>query len=389
MFFVSTSLLILTIILSVQCFSPSLSLNRVYSYSPLSQTPPQNNEWNLFKLHHAPGSWKGVWTSYNIDGDVIDETIASIDYALDASDDSIQQTHLITVGASRADCQTWMRTKTSFETKSFPVATYTEQNLRKLRLVSVSMVNGPTFLRTGVLSTELVLSHGDGRVRAIFQHAPSWGDDVRPLSNTPPNSFELFRVIVSREAIRASPPTVETEAKDPPSEGNAAFFRPVPPLFWHKMWGGKSCTWDIDNGHKSDLIPQLQEVDAWHENPRRNDGNIWSMRLLGGILLQSPRNIGVGEQPTSRLAWIPVDDVLLRVEATISALCEPNQGGTSMLNKTPLHRIKCDVFEEIGEAKMQVIENEEEFIRPNEASSPSKKNDSDDSFDNLRSSLTF
>ena len=33
-------------------------------------------QWDLFKKHHALGSWKGVWTSYDYIGDVIDETIA-------------------------------------------------------------------------------------------------------------------------------------------------------------------------------------------------------------------------------------------------------------------------------------------------------------------------
>merc|ERR1719437_123363 len=36
-------------------------------------------QWELFNKHHAKGSWKGVWTSYDYIGDVIDETVASVD----------------------------------------------------------------------------------------------------------------------------------------------------------------------------------------------------------------------------------------------------------------------------------------------------------------------
>jgi hypothetical protein len=33
-------------------------------------------QWDLFQRHHAIGSWKGVWTSHDYLGDVVDTTIA-------------------------------------------------------------------------------------------------------------------------------------------------------------------------------------------------------------------------------------------------------------------------------------------------------------------------
>lgn len=33
-------------------------------------------QWDLFKKHHAKGEWKGIWTSYDYIGDVVDETVA-------------------------------------------------------------------------------------------------------------------------------------------------------------------------------------------------------------------------------------------------------------------------------------------------------------------------
>ena len=33
-------------------------------------------QWDLYKRHHALGSWRGTWTSHDYMGDVVDETVA-------------------------------------------------------------------------------------------------------------------------------------------------------------------------------------------------------------------------------------------------------------------------------------------------------------------------
>ena len=42
-------------------------------------------QWELLKKHHARGSWKGVWTTYDYMGDVSIETVASVDCVLHSS----------------------------------------------------------------------------------------------------------------------------------------------------------------------------------------------------------------------------------------------------------------------------------------------------------------
>jgi hypothetical protein len=132
-------------------------------------------QWDLFNKHHAKGSWKGVWTTYDYIGDVMDETVASVDLNLKENDDGsavIDHTHTIVVGAKRSDCKTCFD---SMEQKTLPVAQYTPDNvLQRSRLAGISMVNGPTILRSGAMATELILRHGDGRVRVVFNHAPVW-----------------------------------------------------------------------------------------------------------------------------------------------------------------------------------------------------------------------
>lgn len=50
---------------------------RLWSESePTGKEDDTEIQWDLFKRHHAPGSWKGVWTSYNYIGDLVDETVA-------------------------------------------------------------------------------------------------------------------------------------------------------------------------------------------------------------------------------------------------------------------------------------------------------------------------
>jgi hypothetical protein len=80
-------------------------------------------QWDLFKDHHARGSWKWEWTTYDcILGDIIDETVARVNLNYDETNDIIQPMHTIVVGAKRADCATCFD---SFETKELIVAKYT------------------------------------------------------------------------------------------------------------------------------------------------------------------------------------------------------------------------------------------------------------------------
>lgn len=216
-------------------------------------------QWELFNKHHAKGSWKGVWTTYDYIGDIIDETIASVDLHKE-DDDSICHTHSIVVGAKKSDCETCFD---SMEQRTIPVAQYSPGDLKKSRFAACSMVNGPSILRSGAMATELVLNHGDGRVRVIFQHAPVWEQGVEPGS-CPPQGLKLFRTMISREALRSTAPTAATEAANPPSEGNPVFFRPVPPFKWYNKWGGTSWTWGPSAGNRGWSIEEMEESDAWY-----------------------------------------------------------------------------------------------------------------------------
>mmetsp|Transcript_16387 Transcript_16387/g.46888 ORF Transcript_16387/g.46888 Transcript_16387/m.46888 type:complete len:420 (+) Transcript_16387:145-1404(+) len=300
-------------------------------------------QWELFNKHHAKGSWRGVWTTHDYIGDVIDETVASVDLNTKNDGRTIEHTHTIVVGAKKSDCATCFD---SMETKTLPVASYSADNLRNSRFAAVSMVNGPTILRSGAMATELVLKHGDGRVRVIFQHAPVWEQGVEPGS-CPPQGLKLFRCMISREALRPTAPTPETETKDPPTAGNPVFFRPVPPFNWHKKWSGTSWTWGPQTGNRGWEISEMEETDAWHGITPVEQ---WNLRM-GPIHVQCPRIITDATVGVCRLAWLPDDETLLRMEAGVQALQPMVVDDDMMVGFEPpsLSSLRCDMMKKIGE----------------------------------------
>lgn len=393
-------------------------------------------QWDLFLKHHAKGSWWGRWTSYDYMGDVIDETVASVDLipqtipteettTAEKATSSVQHSHRIVMGSIESDCETCFD---SVNIKSMPIATYyqkgtffssnnnnsnnptsNQRKKRNMRCGGVGMVIGPTILKSGAISTELILSHGNGRLRVIFQHAPVWERNVEPGS-CPPQGLKLYRTIISRETLQhpstsspnndntlvvnVSPPTPQLERQNPPSPGNPRFFRPVPPYAWHAQWSGTSWTWGPTTGNRGWSINQMEEADAWHGRPMGDIDGTWSLRLPGGILLQSPRVILAGGNTAGlcRLAWLPEDDnhphpaKLLRLEAGIVAL-EPILDQTNddddtmmMIGFYPpsLTSYRCDILTKTGELEnasiMDKLRNQDELLRPNDESNNNNNN---------------
>ena len=291
-------------------------------------------------------------------GDVLDETVASVDLDLQnagAANECIQQTHTIAVGAKRSDCETCFD---SDDLRTIPVATFTPDRLYKLRFAACGMVNGPNLLKSGVMATELVLHHADARVRAIFQHAPVWERGVEP-GQGPPQGLKLFRVLYSREALRDTAPTAETEVAIVSSDesNQVAFYRPVPPFDWHKQWAGTSWTWGNQIGNRGWALEQLEDGDDWHGSAPPAE---WNLRLPGGIFLQCPRVITDLNVGVCRLAWLPNSETLLRLEAGVSALQPMELEDETVVGFEPptLASLRCDVLQKIGD-----LEGEPLFVK--------------------------
>jgi hypothetical protein len=342
-----------------------------YSSAPFDAVEAQMDDsaiqWELFNKHHAKGSWKGIWTTFDYIGDVIDETVASVDLKQSGTDkNAIEQTHNIVVGAKKSDCATCFD---SMETKTIPVATYSPTNMHKSRMAASAMVNGPTLLRSGAMATELVLSYGDGRVRVVFQHAPVWARGIEPGS-CPPQGLKLFRCMLSREALRSTAPTAEQEAQDPPAPGNPVFNRPVPPFDWHKKWAGTSWTWGPQIGNKGWSLDELEDMDSWHGI---TPPEMWNLRLPGGVFIQSPRVVTDDQAGVCRLAWLPNSETLLRVEVGVMAL-QPMfvEDDDDMVGFEPprLASLRCDIMDKVGDLEGQPKFSQEETPAPEDDTAP-------------------
>jgi hypothetical protein len=382
-----------------------MRLNSAISSSPDAPKTIEEDtalQWEMFTRHHAlDGEWMGTWSTYNYMGDLTDTTVAgvSLQHHTTTNDDdstsssSVVQTHRILTSSTTSDCDTCY---SSSQFTTLPtIATYTPQTLgRKHRCAAVGMVIGPTILsKSGTMSTELVLRHGDGRVRVTFQHAPVWSRTIEPGS-CPPMGLKLFRTIVSKEKLRRSrrrttmeeeddddsnttiegPPNAVEEMSFPPTIGNPKFFHPVPPYKWWAKWSGSSWTWGPQTGDRGWSITEIDEADSWHGRNGDADG-VWSLRLPGGILLQCPRVIIGGVAGLCRLAWMPEDDdgivmgetedgtnkaKLLRIEASVIAL-EPiisDDDDDMMIGFYPptLGSLRTDILEKIGELEGASLE---------------------------------
>lgn len=238
--------------------------------APQTLEQDEQLQWSLFTDNHAvDGEWWGTWQTFNYMGDLEDSTVAAVSLQLDSENSKeVTQTHRVLTSSTQSDCKTCF---SSSEVATIPVATYTPETLgRRHRCAARGMAIGPSLLKSGAMSTELVLRHGDGRVRVVFQHAPVWERDVEPGS-CPPQGLKLFRAMVSREKLRdvvpdntegevQGPPSAEEEKDNPPVPGNPRFFRPVPPFNWHKKWSGTSWTWGQQTGDRGWSIEEMDEV---------------------------------------------------------------------------------------------------------------------------------
>lgn len=265
------------------------------------------------------------------------------------------------------------------------------------------MVNGPTVLRSGIMSTELILCHDDGRVRVIFQHGPAYpkqsqqqeGGTKQEVGGLP-SGLKFIRAIVSREALRPVAPSQESEQSYDHSQAAVEsspvlFFRPVPPYKWYKKWSGNSTTWGELRGEEEWHVEEMEEADAWHGRPTGDTLNVWSMRLPGGILIQCPRFIAstVNDDDTPslrlsaaaepmRLAWLPNDDTLLRLEASVfamdQAMVDDTDGEIIGFLPPRLAFLRTDQMVNVGElVGTSLLERQQQLdaINPNETVRPS------------------
>jgi hypothetical protein len=105
------------------------------------------------------------------------------------------------------------------------------------------------------------------------------------------------------------------------------------------------------------MMDEMEEVDAWHGSA---PVECWNLRLPGGVFIQGPRIVTDANTELFRLAWLPDDETLLRVEAGVLALQPMLVEDDMMVGFEPpsLASLRCDVLKKVGD-----LEGEPMFAR--------------------------
>ena len=194
-----------------------------------AETDFADAQWQLYAAQS--GRWEGVWTTFDSQGIEQLAHTGCWDVSLDG-DDAV---HKMEVPGPDG------------YPRQIPVGTYTKGKLGRQTCAGAGMVSGPTLLRSGLMSTELLLRYGASRLRVAVQHAPAEANEG--VEDAVP-ALLCFRCVVARERCDAElgAPTREVEATRwqgheddlPDDKDNTHFWKGRSPYSWRRDWVGES-----------------------------------------------------------------------------------------------------------------------------------------------------
>ena len=269
-------------------------------------------QWALYASQS--GRWEGVWSTFD------DQGIEQMSHT------GVWDVQLVMEGAS-GDAATHKLEVPGpgGGPREIEVGTYRSGALGSQVCAGLGMCCGPSLLRSGLMSTELVLRHGASRLRVTCQHAPALPNEESDLVEP---ALLCYRCVVSRERCDASlgAPTREVETKRwgddaRPADGDDThFWRGVNPWAWRRIWGGDAA---IALPGKEELqrylLDEVEPDDLWHEYMRTGEAS-YNLVLPGGIRVQAPQVVLPNDPAPFRVAWMPNNDELIRGEAVLLAL---------------------------------------------------------------------
>jgi len=273
-----------------------------------------DEQWSLYASQS--GRWEGIWTTYDDQGleQMAHEGVWDVQLVPDD-----KATHALEVPGPGGGA------------RSIPVGTYERGALGRQTCAGAGMVCGPSLLRSGLVSTELLLRHGASRLRVTVQHAPAEGKDA---SAEP--ALLCYRCVVARERCDAAlgAPTREVEQQrwadvETPADGDDThFWRGQSPWAWRRTWKGEAAVatgrgeltrYALDDG-------LVEAGDDWHESTRAGEAS-YNLVLPGAVRVYAPQIIAAGVASPLRVAWMPNAKALLRADATILALEPADESG--------------------------------------------------------------
>jgi len=295
-----------------------------------------DQQWQLYAAQS--GRWEGVWTTYDSQGIEQLSHTGAWEVAM-KGDESM---HKMEVPGPEG------------YPREIPVGTYSRGSMGKQTCAGAGMVSGPTLLRSGLMSTELLLRYGASRLRVAVQHAPA---EAKEDAEDPQPALLCYRCVVARERCDAvlGAPTREVEGQrwaghdeDKPDDGDDThFWKGRSPYAWRRDWVGEA---DVATGRGSlqhfELGDGLEEDEAWHESTRSGEAS-YNLALPGGIRVQAPQIVQASTPAPLRVAWMPNAQTLLRAEVVLVAL-EEVEGSDERLAPPRLVSFRADALKDRG-----------------------------------------
>jgi hypothetical protein len=183
----------------------STSVGATPALGPTELEAYHRGQWDLFVTHHT-GHFYGIQAGYDPEEPTVEDYLYC-EQRLELSADGAEVKHVssLVLGEIRADCETCFDSE---RLKSKDVGTYRVGKL-KSRLCANVEVRGPGLTPRGI-STEVVMRHGDGRVRVLLAHAPVEFADVAGVGSVP-CVYALKDVVIVRERLKQRPLKADTD----------------------------------------------------------------------------------------------------------------------------------------------------------------------------------
>ena len=253
-----------------------------------------STHWRRFTDLHA-GEWRGRWSTFGPDGTLLDEISAAQRLEVAANEDIATNTLIFVSQSVRSDCETCFDSE---ETKEMPAGSFSADTL-PYYISGQGSALGPRVLRSGAMSFEACVRHGDERVRLTAQFAPELSAD----GSGAPVSLALGRVTFACEAL---------------APAGAALAPDVAPLDWDGTWAGDRHTLVAPPSPAAEAA-----VTAVTGASLALEGAVEATLLAlpsRGVSAVLPARILAAQPALLTLSWQPTAGTTLRLEARVEAL---------------------------------------------------------------------
>lgn len=251
-----------------------------------------STHWRRFTDLHA-GEWRGRWSTFGPDGTLLDEISAAQRLEVAANEDIATNTLIFVSQSVRSDCETCFDSE---ETKEMPAGSFSADTL-PYYISGQGSALGPRVLRSGAMSFEACVRHGDERVRLTAQFAPELSAD----GSGAPVSLALGRVTFACEALAP-----------------AALAPDVARLDWDGTWAGDRHTLVAPPSPAAEAA-----VTAVTGASLALEGAVDATLLAlpsRGVSAVLPARILAAQPALLTLSWQPTAGTTLRLEARVEAL---------------------------------------------------------------------